>query len=71
MTEIETYSENHLHCMKNVRIRRFSSEYFPVFGLSTEIYGVNLPIQSQCEKIWTRKTTNTDIFYAVLTVKIY
>ena len=71
MNEIETYSESHLHCMKNVRIRRFSSQYFPVFVLSTEIYRVNLPIQSQCEKIWTRKTTNTDILYAVLTVKIY
>ena len=41
------------------------SVFFSVF------YRVNLPIQSQCEKIWTRKTTNTDIFYAVLTVKIY
>ena len=28
MNEIETYSENHLHCMKNVRIRAFPSQYF-------------------------------------------
>ena len=29
------------------------------------IYSVNLRIQSECGKIWTRKTPNTDTFYAV------
>ena len=29
------------HCVKSVQIRSFSGPYFPVFGLNTEIYGVN------------------------------
>ena len=33
----------------------FSSPYFPLFGLNTEIYGVNLRIISEYGKIWTRK----------------
>ena len=33
----------------------FSGPYFPVFGLNTEIYGVNLRIQSEYRKIRTRK----------------
>ena len=43
----------------------FSGPYFPAFGLNTEIYGVSLRIQSECKKIWPRKTPNTDTFYAV------
>ena len=31
-----------------------SGPYFPVFGLSTEIYSVNLRIQSEYRKIRTR-----------------
>ena len=45
------------HCVKSVRIRSFSRPYFPAFGLNTEI-------QSECGKIRTRKTPNTDIFHA-------
>ena len=33
----------------------FSGQYFPVFGLNAEIYGVNLRIQSEYRKIRTRK----------------
>ena len=33
----------------------FSGPYFPVFGLNTEIYSVNLRIQSECRKIRTKK----------------
>ena len=33
----------------------FSGPYYPVFGLNTEIYGVNLCIQSEYTKIRTRK----------------
>ena len=33
----------------------FSGLYFPVFGLNTEIYFVNLHIQSEYKKIRTRK----------------
>ena len=53
------------HCVKSVRIRSFSSPYFPAFGLNTERYGVSLRIQSECGKIRTRKTPNTDTFHAV------
>ena len=40
-----------------VQIRSFSGLYFPVFGLNTEIYSVNLCIQSEYEKIRTRKNS--------------
>ena len=42
----------------------FSGLYFPVLGINTEIYGVNLSIQSKCGEIRTRKTPNTDPFHA-------
>ena len=32
-----------------------SGPYFPVFGLDTEVYGVNLRIQSEYKKIRIRK----------------
>ena len=44
------------HCVKSVRIRSYSGPYIPAFGLS---------IQSECGKIRTRITPNTDTFYAV------
>ena len=53
------------HCMESVRTGSFSVPYFPGFVLSTEIYEVNVGIQSKCGKTWTRKTTNKDTFYAV------
>ena len=43
------------HCVKSLQIRSFSGPYFPVFGLNTEIYSVNLRIQSKCGKIRTGK----------------
>ena len=36
---------------KSVRIRSFSSPYFPAFGLNTERCGISLPIQTECGKI--------------------
>ena len=56
------------HCVKSVRIRSHSGLYFPAFGLNTERYFVTLRIQSECGKIRTRITPNTDTFYAVLDV---
>ena len=53
------------HCVKNVRIRSFPSPYFPAFGLNTQIYPVNIHIQSKCSNIQTRKTTNKGTFFAV------
>ena len=55
-----------VHCVKGVRIRRFSGPYFPAFGLNTDRYGVSLRIQSECGKIRTIKTLNTDTFHAVV-----
>ena len=48
-----------LHCVKGVHIWSFS-------GLNMERYFVSLHIQSECEKMRTRITPNTDTFYAVL-----
>ena len=53
------------HCVKSVHIRGYSGSYFPAFGLNTERYGVSFQIQSECWIIQTRKTPNTDTFYAV------
>ena len=39
--------------------------HFLAFGLNTERYKVSLRIQSECGKIRTRITPNTDTFYAV------
>ena len=54
------------YCVKTVRIRSISGLYFPRFGQNTEIYRVNFRIQSECEKIRTGKTPNTDTFYKAL-----
>ena len=58
------------HCVKSVRIWSFSGPYLPAFGLNTE-FGLSLDkvshrIQSECGKIRTKKTPNTDTFHAVL-----
>ena len=55
------------HCVKSVRIRSYSGSYFPAFGLSTKRYRVSLRIQSECGKIRTRITPNTNTFQAVHT----
>ena len=43
------------HYVKSVQIRSFPGPYFPIFGLNTEIYGINLCIQSEYGNIRTRK----------------
>ena len=53
------------HCVKSDRIWKFSGPYFPAFGLNTEGYFISPRIQSERGKIQTRKTPNTDTFYAV------
>ena len=55
-----------MHCVKSVRIRSYSGLYFPAFGLNTERYSVSLRIQSECGKMRTRITPNTDTFHAVM-----
>ena len=53
------------HCVKSVPIRSYSGLRFPTFGLDTERYGVSLRIQSECGKMRTKITPNTNTFYAV------
>ena len=43
----------------------FSGPYFPVLGLNTEIYCVNLRIKLEYGKIQTRKTPYLDTFLSV------
>ena len=64
LTEFPCMSICHsTHCVKSVRIWCYSCPHFPTFGLNTERYGVSLRIQSECGKIQTRKTRNTDTFH--------
>ena len=53
------------HFVKSGRIRSFPGPYFPAFGLNTEIYSVNVRIQSVCGEITTRKNPNADTFYSL------
>ena len=48
-----------VHCLKSTHIRRFSG-LFPC--IRTAICFVNLRIQFECGKIWTKKTPNADSF---------
>ena len=59
------------HRVKSVRIRSYSVPYFPAFGMHTKRYGVYLSIQSECGKIRTRITPNTDTFHAVSSVSLF
>ena len=57
------------HCVKSVRIQRYSGPHFPTFRLNTERYGVFLCIQFKCGKMRTRITPNTYTFHAVYNAK--
>ena len=45
-----------------------SAPYFPVFGLNTEIYGINLRIQSEYRKIRIRKNSVFGYFSSSVSV---
>ena len=47
------------------RIREFSGHYFPALELNKEIYRIDIRIQFESGKIWTRKTMHLDNFCAV------
>ena len=64
-TDLFTFSKE-IHCVKSIRSRSFSGPFFLTFGLNTKRYGLSLLIQSECGKIRTRKTPNTDTFHAVI-----
>ena len=55
-----------LHCVKSVRTLSYSGPQFPTYGLNKERYGVYLQMQSECGKMRTRITQNTDTFHAVM-----
>ena len=52
--------------VKSAFIWNCSGPHFPTFGLDLERYGVSLRIQSECGKMQTRITPNTDTFHTVL-----
>ena len=56
---------SHKHCVVSVRIWSFSGPFLPAFGLDTETEGVSLLILSECRKIWTGKTPNTDTIHGM------
>ena len=58
------YLINTLH--KKCPYLEFLGPYFPTFGLKTERYEVSFRILSECGKIQTRKTQNTDTFHEVI-----
>ena len=57
------------NCVKSACIRSYSGLHFPAFGLNTERYSVSLRIQSECGKMRTKITPNTDTFHAVPTTE--
>ena len=57
LTELE-------HCVKSARIRSYCGPYFLAFELNSP----NFSHHSECGKMWTRITPNTDTFHAVETI---
>ena len=49
-------------CVKSVRSRSYSGPHFPAFRPNKERYSIYLRIQSECWKMRTRITRNTEIF---------
>ena len=70
VTGVDPNQIHDYHCVKSVRIRSYSGPYYSAFGLNTERYSVYLHIQSECGKVRTRITPNTDTFYVVFYEKI-
>ena len=58
--------KSNMHCVKSVRIQSYSGTHFPAFEMNMESYPVSLRMQSECRKMRTRITPNTDTFYAVM-----
>ena len=55
-------------CVKSVRIRSYSRQQFPEFGLNMERYKLSLRIQSEFGKMRTTITQNRDTFHAMFLV---
>ena len=56
------HSAQKVHCMKVCKYGDFFGPYFPVLGLNTEIYGVNLRIQYDYRKIRKKKIRFLTLF---------
>ena len=65
------YNNKLIDCVKSVGIRIYFGSHFSAFGLNTERYGLFLCIQSECGKMRTRITPNTDTFYAVDNLNVF
>ena len=59
------WKSRHYHCMKRALIQIYSGTYFPAFGLNMDKYSISLYIRSECGKIRTWITPNTDTFHVV------
>ena len=55
----------HTHYLKKYLIRSYSIQHFPAFRLNTERNSASLRSHSECGKMQTRITPNTDSFHAV------
>ena len=51
------FEEHYFTACKRSKYSVISGPYFPAFGLNTEIYSVNLCIQSEYRKIRTRNSS--------------
>ena len=64
-TMVNHYGMRNRHFMKSVRIQSYSGPHFHAFGLNTGRDFLSLRIQSECGKMRTRITPNTDTSYVV------
>ena len=63
--KLRRYPPKNLKWSKVSKYGAISGPYFPVFGLNTEIYGVNLHIQSNLRiqsECWKMRTRNNSVF---------
>ena len=56
------HQPKYITAWKVSKIGRFPGPYFPVFGLNTEIYSLNLRIQPEYRKKNSRKTRKNSVF---------
>ena len=64
MTKLEYF-------VKSDRVWSYFGSYFSAFALNSEVYFVNLRIQSECGKIRSRQSLNTDNICKVSYLKLH
>ena len=62
VTPTRSSQRAYYHCVKTVQIRSFFWSVFPIFGLHTDIWRVNLHVQSEYRKIQNRKYSVSEHF---------